>query len=140
MAPLGGWSPSLETGNEEIDIQHRKIIGFLDELKRVAWDSDSEVLRALVAVLDFTNDHFVLEEALMTRVNHPPEPTQTMVEQHKEFKSYARLRFGEFRRGEQLSVLPLHGYIEEFLTGHEFGTDRLPASWIHHQNWPPPGA
>jgi len=134
------WDASLETGNELIDGQHRGLILFLDELQAMVGGSDSEVLRSLDKVMDFTLTHFHAEEDLMERVGYPPVPTRQMVDQHQEFKSYARLRVIEFRRDEMLSVAPLAAFIEDFLKVHEFGMDRLLADWIRAQNGTAPGA
>jgi hemerythrin-like metal-binding protein len=130
---ISSWDDSLETGNELIDRQHHELVAFLDELKEVGATSDAEVLRMLDKVMDFTLEHFHAEEDLMTQVNYPPLPTRQMVEEHQEFKSYARLRVIEFRRGELLNVLPLQSFIEESLKVHEFGIDRLLADWMREQ-------
>lgn len=131
------WDESLETGNELIDRQHRELIAFLDELQEVAADSESDVLRMLDKVMDFTIYHFHSEEELMALVKYPAVPTRLMTEQHQEFKSYARLRVLEFRAGDMVSVQPLASFIEEFLKVHEFGMDRLLADWIREHNEAP---
>ena len=130
------WDESLATGNELIDRQHRELVALADELKDVQDAAEAEVLRVLDKVMYSTLDHFYSEEDLMTQVGYPPIPTQQMVEQHQEFKSYARLRVLEFRTGVMLSVLPLQAFLGELLKVHEFGMDRLLADWIREQNGP----
>jgi hemerythrin len=129
-----GWDASLETGNEMIDLQHRELITLVDELKDAEGGAETEVLRVLDKVVFSTFHHFHSEEDLMTQVGYPPDQTSQMVEQHKEFKSYARLRVLEFRKGAMLSVLPLQAFLEEFLKIHEFGMDRALADWTRRRN------
>ncbi len=43
-----------------------------------------------------------------------------MVQQHHEFKSYARLCVLEFRVGNSASLLPLGTYLNDWLVVHEF--------------------
>jgi hemerythrin len=129
-----GWDESLDTGNELIDRQHRELIRFVEELSGAEVESNDEVLRVLDKVMDFTLYHFHAEEDLMTQVGYPASAAQDMVDQHQEFKAYARLRVLEFRQGEMVSVLPLQRFIEQFLKIHEFGMDRLLADWIRAQN------
>jgi hemerythrin len=127
------WDESLATGNKLIDGQHRELIALVDELKDVQDAAEAEVLRVLDKVMHSVLDHFYSEEDLMTQVGYPPIPTQRMVEQHQEFKSYGRLRVLEFRTGVMLSLLPLQAFLGEFLKVHEFGMDRLLADWIREQ-------
>src|SRR5450756_2927410 len=90
------WDESLATGNKLIDGQHRELIALVDELKDVQDAAEAEVLRVLDKVMHSVLDHFYSEEDLMTQVGYPPIPTQRMVEQHREFKSYGRLRVLEY--------------------------------------------
>ena len=131
--PIGRWDPSLETGNEIIDNQHRDVVRLLDVLKNAARGPESEVLTALDEVLHFALFHFHAEEDLMTDVGYPAVSAQEMLRQHDDFKAYGRLRVLEFRTGAQLSVLPLHDYLEQFLEFHEFGLDRGLAAWIREE-------
>lgn len=128
------WDESLETGNELIDRQHREVVDLLDELQEIDTAPEADVLRVLDKLMDFTVFHFTSEEMLMAQVSYPAISTEQMVEQHREFKDYARLRILEFRTGEMQSVLPLHAFLDEWLKVHEFGMDILLAQWIRTQN------
>jgi hemerythrin-like metal-binding protein len=131
----------METGNELIDRHHREIVHLLGELSRVYMAPEREVLRVLDGLMDFTLDHFLAEEALMREVRYPPSPAAAMIHSHAEFTDYARLRVLEFRMGNTASVLPLHGFLFDWLIHHEFGMDRLLANWIRdHHDAPAAGA
>jgi len=134
---LSSWDESLETGNELIDRQHREVVDLLDELRAAEAAPETEVLRVLDKMMEFTLFHFAAEEKLMTQVGYPADPSVEMVQQHREFTDYARLRVLEFRRGEMACVLPLHAFLDEWLKIHEFGMDRLLADWIRARSSTP---
>ncbi len=126
------WNESLETGNVFIDRQHYQLINLLDELK-----GDlplSSLLRMLDNLMNFTIEHFLSEEELMAEVNYPPDATKTMVDQHKEFKTYMRLRVLEFRRAKTFNITPFQSFVTNHLIVHEFGLDRQLANWITRQD------
>lgn len=126
------WDESLETGNTEIDSQHRELIKLTDELKATEHDSDAG-LRILDKIMEFALVHLTCEEELMKEVNYPLDLITEMVEQHREFKSYVRLRILEFRQDRAVSVLPLQAFLDDWLKVHEFGLDRMLVNWIRRQ-------
>lgn len=131
------WDPSLETGNADIDRQHRELLQIVDELETVEAEthgSREAILVVLSRITDFAISHFVMEEGLMREVDYPPVPTIEMIEQHRDFTAYARLRVLEFRSGGLISVRPLRAFLSEWLTVHEFGLDRALADFIRHRD------
>jgi len=128
------WDESMETGNELIDAQHREVVAILDELQAVDIEAEGKVLQVLDKLMEFTASHFIAEEVLMSQVSYPKAATEQMIEQHNEFNHYARLRVIEFRSGRRETILPLHGFLDEWLKVHEFGVDVALADWIRAQN------
>jgi hemerythrin len=127
------WDESLETGNELIDNQHRALIALSDELQRSESGSREQMILALDKIVEFAQSHFLMEEELMAGVGYPDDAAHLMIEEHREFKSYARLRILEFRHGEGKSIKSLHMFMDDYLKKHEFGTDRDLADWIQQQ-------
>jgi hemerythrin len=130
---LPSWDDSYATGDEAIDRQHRELLKLVDDLERAELASATpEVInKALDLVVDFTFSHFAMEEDLMVRVDYPQRDQDEMIQQHREFANYARLRVAEFRSAGPQSVLPLRAFLTEWLTVHEFGLDRKLADFIH---------
>ena len=58
-----GWSAAFATGVREIDDQHRRLLGFINELN--AATSPSDVSHILESAIDYTLYHFAFEEAVM---------------------------------------------------------------------------
>lgn len=130
------WDESLETGDESIDRQHREVIRLVDELEtveRAENASRAPMYQALGRVMDFTVEHFMMEEALMQRVEYPQDLTEHMIAQHAEFTAYARLRVLEFRSSDTDTLEPLSEFLRDWLVGHEFGLDRTLADWIRRR-------
>ena len=127
------WDASLETGNAEIDDQHRQLIELMDEFIEVDDRAPFEVFNMLDKIMEFTNIHFLMEEELMAQVGYPADAAEEMKEQHWEFKAYSRLRFLEFRHGEILGIHSYRTFLDNWLKIHEFGLDRKLADWIRQQ-------
>jgi hemerythrin-like metal-binding protein len=134
------WDSSYETGDPSIDLQHRELLAIVDELDAAEAEhhhSHEAILRVLGHVMDFALSHFLMEEELMVQVGYPSPAVDEMVEQHREFTSYSRLRVLEFRAGELGSVLPLQAFLTEWLVLHEFGLDKVFADFLRDQGLAP---
>jgi hemerythrin-like metal-binding protein len=134
------WDTSYETGDPSIDLQHRELLAIVHELEAAEADvhhSHEAILRVLGHVMDFALSHFLTEERLMAQVGYPSPAFDEMVDQHREFTSYSRLRVLEFRAGELGSVLPLQAFLTDWLVVHEFGLDRLFADFLREQRHTP---
>lgn len=131
---MTSWDKSLELGHPLIDNQHKNLIYLIDEFKAAAGKPQKQQLALLDKVMEFTQTHFLAEEQLMREVNYPPELINEMIEQHREFKAYARLRVLEFRlANETESVNSLHAFLIHWVILHEFGFDRTLVNWIKQQ-------
>ncbi|MDZ4180536.1 MAG: hypothetical protein U1E29_15130 [Coriobacteriia bacterium] len=53
-----------------------------------------------------------------------------MLQQHRDFKAYARIRVLEFRVDDRSGLGLLPGFLRMWLVEHEFGLDRELVSWI----------
>jgi len=127
------WDQSMETGDPHMDRQHREIIELVDRLDAIGADDASWVDHAhdvLDKVMDVTVTHFNTEEQLMVQVGYPADAHERMLQQHRDFKSYARIRVLEFRAGDRSSLGLLPGFLRVWLVEHEFGLDRELVSWI----------
>jgi len=130
------WDPSYETGNDNIDQQHRQLLAIVDGLESAeaqTLGSHDAVLDVLDLIMDYSLSHFAMEEELMAQVGYPSPAVEEMIQQHREFSSYARLRVLEFRSGELVSVSPLRAFLTEWLTDHVLGADKQLADFIHEQ-------
>jgi len=78
--PLFLWKKSYETGLAEIDVQHRRLVGMINELSDAMMERQGQralphVLEELVAYIQL---HFTTEEEAMQARNYPD------LDQHRE--------------------------------------------------------
>jgi len=127
------WDQSMETGDPHMDRQHREIIELVDRLDAIGVDDADWMDHAhdvLDKVMDVTITHFDTEERLMEQVGYPADAHERMLQQHRDFKAYARIRVLEFCAGDRSSLGLLPGFLRVWLVEHEFGLDRELVSWI----------
>lgn len=130
------WDRSMETGDPQMDREHREIIELVDRLDAISADDASWMQDAhdvLDLVMDMTVTHFNTEERLMVQVGYPIDAKERMLDQHRDFKSYARIRVLEFCAGDRSSLGLLPGFLRMWLVEHEFGLDRELVNWIRAQ-------
>lgn len=65
------WSPAFATGVREIDDQHKRLVGYINELNDPSAQSASDLSRILECAIDYTLYHFAFEEALMESRGYP---------------------------------------------------------------------
>jgi len=120
-----------------MDRQHQQIIELVDHMDSIGTDGASWMAHAhdvLEQVMDLTLTHFLTEERLMVEVGYPAEAQERMLDQHRDFKSYARIRVLEFRAGDRSGLALLPGFLRMWLVEHEFGLDRELVNWIRSQS------
>ena len=72
------WTKDLETGFDDIDEQHKKLVECLDELYAAQEKGDrNKVAAVLEELIYYTADHFAYEERMLEDANY------RMVAQHK---------------------------------------------------------
>ena len=131
------WDASMETGDPHMDRQHREIIELVDRLDSIGGDDASWMAQAhdiLDGLMDLTVTHFTTEEFLMVRCGYPDDAQKRMLEQHSDFKAYARIRVLEFRAGGRSTLALLPGFLRMWLVEHEFGLDRELVNWIRSRS------
>lgn len=69
--PYMEWQAALETGQAQIDEEHRALVAALNRLHAAADRDRAEVERALAFLRDYTVTHFAAEEELMLRHRYP---------------------------------------------------------------------
>lgn len=66
------WQKNYNTGINEIDIQHREILNYVNQLDDARQlNSRTAVKDVIEGMADYTISHFAFEEALMVQANYP---------------------------------------------------------------------
>jgi hemerythrin len=122
--PYIEWIDSLSVGVEEIDEQHKELIGRINQLALAREEKrGSEVTAAVLAGLEaYIAEHFGLEEAYFRELEYPD--AKAHVAEHEGFKR----RVAEFRaaysRNEAALDDEILGYLKSWLTRHISYSDK----------------
>ncbi len=125
IGPLVEWSDALSVGVEQIDNEHKKLVGLLNELHRALQAGMGQ--GALGGVLDglyqYTCYHFAHEEILFLGSNYPGYEKHRR--QHKNLTAKVLEIYEDFQTGSA-EVLPeqVLEFLKTWLSQHILGADR----------------
>ncbi len=116
------WTEDLETGIQVIDEQHKRIIGYINELHDASETGNAaEVQAVLEGLLDYTVTHFEFEEQLQEKAGYP------FLKAHQRVHEIFMKRVAAFRErannGENI-VPELLSMLKVWLSSHIKGDDR----------------
>lgn len=123
---LVNWNRLFETDIEEIDNQHRRLVGLLNQVYDASKDgkADTVLNNVLAELINYTHDHFSTEERLMIEMGYPDYSGHK-----KEHESLAQ-RVHEFQdkyiksSKDPLLVQELSLFLKGWLTNHIVVTDK----------------
>jgi hemerythrin len=129
------FDPTLETGNAEIDSQHRDLFDRIDKLLSASRDrrSRGEVGQMLTFLGQYVVQHFAAEDRLMSISGYPDADVHRA--EHARFvEEYGKL-FREFKSEgpTSLFVIRVGNRVTAWLRDHIYRTDRELVDWINQQ-------
>jgi hemerythrin-like metal-binding protein len=136
------WSPELETGNEEIDAQHRQLFRLTSALVDACAKGRSTAVlgEALDFLAAYTVRHFADEEALQIHYRFPGYARHKKA--HDDFKETVAALIREYKAGESAEELSakVNSIIAGWLVRHIRGEDAKIAEHIRtvSLSWPRP--
>ncbi len=130
------WNSNLETGNANIDNQHKELINALNELIKACMqlkggEKLTETMDFLVA---YVNRHFADEERLQLQSGYPEFTRHKML--HDQFKKDITLMANDIRKnpGNTVHLTKLTNTIGDWLLNHIRVEDVSIAKHITQQN------
>ena len=127
------WDPTLETGNELVDSQHKQLFELINELHDAIVDGDA--LETQQSILDrllaYAETHFLDEEKLMASVGYPGLAAQQ--EMHREYTFETNRLAEDARASEMVLPITLAVFLHEWLTKHIRIEDRKIGEYIRAQ-------
>jgi hemerythrin len=120
------WDRNLETGNDEIDGQHRELFHRIDKLLAASRErrSREEVAQTLTFLGDYVVQHFAAEERMMAEAGYPElEPHRA---EHARFVQEFGILYREFKAEgpTTLFVIRVGNRVTGWLREHIYRTDR----------------
>jgi hemerythrin-like metal-binding protein len=116
------WDPSLETGNDVVDQEHRGLYDLLNELYDSIVESSGVEAQGevLARMADYAVVHFADEEALMRSIGYPGLGEQQKM--HHDFVAEVGRMSDEWRSGGTLLPLTVAMFLRQWLQEH-IGTE-----------------
>ena len=116
------WSPTLETGIDVIDQQHKRIVDYINALRIAQGKGDrGAVAKTIDDVIDYTQSHFGFEEALLEDAGYPLLNAHKRV--HELFIRRVAVLNQRFKSGEDIAQ-DLHNVLARWLITHIQTEDR----------------
>jgi len=118
------WSDTLSVGIEEIDVQHKVLVGLVNEMHDAIRDHHgSDVVREILGRLaEYTRIHFAVEESLM-RILGYPEYEDHKGEHEELIHSVVDLQ-GKVDSGQASIGFELMHFLKVWLTKHIMESDQ----------------
>jgi hemerythrin len=119
------WHEGLETGDHDVDEQHRDIHAMVNDLNARSLFGDNPVLtaNALERLLDHVTLHFQCEEALMARTSYPRAEEHIAI--HRTFAQTVFEMLAAQGGGHGPTIGELATCLEDWLQNHVREEDQL---------------
>lgn len=115
MSPML-WSPMFETGVKEIDDQHRRLVGYVNELQSTRANGDPALVKeVLEAAIDYTLYHFAFEECVLESSDYALTDAHKKV--HEKFAADLFAMKAQLERGE-IGARELNEVLTKWLFDH----------------------
>lgn len=117
------WTDAFVTGISQIDQQHRWLVESINQLhdEISGKNADKEVVyKILHGLIDYTFNHFIVEEDLFKRFDYPK--TDAHLEEHNKFTRDTAALLEKFEGGETLRADALE-FLREWLSHHILTVD-----------------
>lgn len=118
------WRDSYETGVEAVDNEHRKLVNLIAAMYVSLRDKEPQetVEKVLNEIVEYTQTHFVNEEALMEEALYPTiadhkKEHQDLIE---EVSEYQQRLMSDFPDGRQ----DLYKFLRDWLINHIMDSDK----------------
>ena len=119
------WSSLFETGLEEVDAQHQRLVALVNQLGDDAHSGDAvRIDQALAELADYTVYHFECEERIMADAGVSALHADRHRATHQRFVAQVVQWIGRRQAGEQLPIGALVEFLADWLVFHILGDDQ----------------
>lgn len=119
------WKDDYSVGITKIDEQHKKLVGFLNELYDAmkAGKGKDTLDKVLVGLVEYTKTHFATEESLMRLHKYPDYDAHK--EKHDKLTAYVLDLKTKFDAGQISNPIQITNFLKDWLGKHILGTDKM---------------
>ena len=132
--PFTEWNDELSVGIEEIDAQHKLLVGLVNKLyeQTIVHQADTAVLDAILhELIEYTVIHFAVEESLFRIFDYPF--TEIHTQHHNDLKAQVLEIQQKVKRGETAVNIELLLFLQKWLQHHILEEDKLYGPFLLQQ-------
>jgi hemerythrin len=124
MRKLVEWTEELSVGVQEIDEQHKVLVGLLNRFHEavVTGTDEQNIKNVLKDLADYTIIHFSVEESLMRIFNYPDYDNHK--KHHEELTAQVRELQRKVEEGNHQVSMEVLNFLRHWLTHHILGDDK----------------
>ncbi len=120
------WNSSYQTGNEEIDRQHKKLVDMLNQLdESISIEgSHNTALKVLNELADYTHYHFATEEKFMQSHQYDTDQFAKHKGEHDQFIEQVKTALDDIQDNPDKLEAQLLDFLVQWLMNHILLTDK----------------
>lgn len=137
MSNSVAWSDALSVGVDELDAQHKVLVGLVNEMHNAIDQGygDEVVESILTRLTEYTRIHFAVEESLMRLAGYPD--LEAHREEHRALIVQINTLRGRADTGEPAISVELMHFLKDWLTTHIMVSDQAYARYFAESgSWP----
>lgn len=121
---LMNWSDNLSVNIKEIDEQHKRLVGMLNDLHDAMKDGKGSSMtgHVLTGLIQYVGTHFATEEKYM-KTHAYPDYLKHKAEHDALTKQAVDLQM-QFKAGKPVLTVELMKFLRDWLSNHIVGTDK----------------
>jgi len=127
---LLNWNESYSVKIREIDLQHQKLVGLINDLHDgMKAGRGSAVLGSILTELvNYTAFHFAFEEKIFDKYGYPE--TSVHKKEHADLVKQVLAYKESFDSGKSVLTIDLMNFLRDWLTKHISGSDKKYTSFL----------
>jgi hemerythrin len=118
------WNDKLSVNIKEVDSEHKKLIGMINELHSAMGSGKGKdaMGKILTGLVEYTKTHFSYEENLMQKHSYPGYLSHKGL--HDALTKQVLDLQGKFQDGKALVTVEVMNFLKDWLTNHIQNTDK----------------
>jgi hemerythrin len=119
------WKDIYVVNVNEIDLQHKKLVGIVNELHdaMIIGKGQTVMGKILDELVDYTLYHFATEEKYFDQYAYPEADLHK--KQHQDLVSQVAAIQNKYNSGEKVLTLDVMNFLRDWLHDHIVGSDKL---------------
>lgn len=118
------WRQDFSTGIGQIDEQHKKLVGMVNDLYEAMSKGEGKdaLGRVLGGLVSYTKGHFATEERLMTQHAYPGFAAHKT--EHDKLTAQVLELEAKFKAGKAVMTVQVASFLKDWLANHILNTDK----------------